>query len=99
MWKRWKKAFELDELYEEVHKEYSEYYDSVVAGGQDKINILLILLYTISVLFTGLQILTSFFNISASWVEPTVIILMIITIISYPVYASVRWLKHKFEKR
>ncbi len=99
MWKRWKKAFELDELYEEVHKEYSEYYDSVVASGQDKINILLILLYTISVLFTGLQILTSFFNISASWVEPTVIILMIITIISYPVYASVRWLKHKFEKR
>lgn len=99
MWKKWKKAFELDKLYEEVHKEYSEYYESVVASGQDKINILLILLYTISVLFTGLQILTNFFKVNLVWLEPMVIVLMVITILSYPTYIFLRWIKHKLEKR
>ena len=98
IWKKWKAAFELEELYDEVHKEYLEYYDSVAASGQEKINIILILLYTVSVLFTGLQILTNVFNIRQAWLEILVVALMAITVLSYPVYIVLRWLKHKTEK-
>ena len=98
IWKKWKKAFELEELFDEVHKEYVEYYDSIVANGQDKINVILILLYTLSVIFTGFQILTNTLNVEGTLVKTFVIILMIIAAASYPAYVLLRWVKQKLEK-
>ena len=86
IWKKWKEAFELEELYDEV------------ASGQDKINVILILLYTVSVLFTGIQILTNVFKIVNNWIEPLVVILMIVTVLSYPLFILFSWIKNKFEK-
>lgn len=96
IWKRWQTAFELPELFEEVQKEYIEYYDFVVASGQDKINVLLIMLYTVSVIFAGLQIITKMFNTTD--IQIFVIATMIITALAYPAFAVMKWVKHKIEK-
>lgn len=60
IWKKWQKSFELISLFDEVQKEYSEFYDYTVARGQEKINRLLIVMYTISILFTGMTLLLDF---------------------------------------
>ena len=95
IWKRWQTAFELTELFEEVQKEYMEYYDFVVATGQDKINVLLIMLYTISILFAGFQILTNVLDISN--VQYWVILAMVFSAFMYPALIIFRWIKHKLE--
>ncbi|MEG0872336.1 MAG: hypothetical protein RSE00_00575 [Clostridia bacterium] len=95
IWKRWQSAFELPELFEEVQKEYLEYYDFVVASGQEKINVLLIILYTVSVIFAGLQILTNLFNLHG--MKDYIIVTMIATALSYPIFVALRWIKHKIE--
>ncbi|MEG1705293.1 MAG: hypothetical protein RR290_01805 [Clostridia bacterium] len=97
IWKNWQKAFELQELFDEVHKQYVEYYNLVVASGQNKINAILIILYTVSVIFTGLQIIVQMYNINNTFIEPLIIFLIIITALSYPVYVIGRWIKHKLE--
>lgn len=96
IWKKWQEAFELPNLFDEVRKEYIEYYDFVVATGQERINILLILLYTVSVIFTGLQVLSQYF-IDLNHIQTFVIVTIIVTALSYPAYAIVRWIKHKLE--
>jgi hypothetical protein len=98
IWKRWQTAFELPELYEEVHKEYIEYYDFIVASGQDKINMILIILYTASVIFAGLSIVVQLYNVKGTWVEPAIIYGLILTALSYPIYVVARKIKHKLEK-
>jgi hypothetical protein len=98
IWKRWQSAFELSELYDEVHKEYVEYYNTVVTSGQSKINIILIIMYTVSVIFSGLQIVAQMYDIKHTWLEPLLIYTIVITAMSYPIYAITRWMKHKAEK-
>ncbi len=97
VWKRWQQAFELQELFDEVHREYIEYYDFVASNGQDKINVILILLYIINVVFAGLQILTNTFSIQK--IQGYVIVIMIIAIVSYPMYLILSWIKHKLESK
>ncbi|MEG2348756.1 MAG: hypothetical protein RSB67_03820 [Clostridia bacterium] len=97
IWKKWQKAFGLSELYEEVHKEYIEYYDFVTASGQDRINIILIMLYTLSVVFTGCQIITNMFDLRK--MEPYIIALMVAAVISYPIYTIIRWAVHKLQAK
>ncbi|HEY5562763.1 MAG TPA: hypothetical protein VIK72_13585 [Clostridiaceae bacterium] len=60
IWKKWQKAFDLPELFDEVQKEYSEFYDYTVAKGQEKINSLLIVIYIISLIFSGMILLADF---------------------------------------
>ncbi len=98
IWKRWQSAFELSELYDEVHKEYVEYYNTVVTSGQGKINIILIIMYTASLIFSGLQILSQMYSLERTWVEPFLIYSMVIVALSYPTFIIVRWIKHKLER-
>lgn len=95
IWKRWQTAFELPELFEEVQKEYMEYYDFVVATGQEKMNVLVIMLYLVNILFAGIQILISKFNLAD--IQLIVILIMIISVSMYPLLVILRWLKHKLE--
>jgi len=99
IWKRWQKAFELPELYDEVHREYVEYYNTVVTSGQSKINIILIILYSASIVFAGLGIVVQLYDIKHTWMEPLLIYSIILTSLSYPIYLVIRWLKHKLERR
>jgi hypothetical protein len=99
IWKRWQNAFELSELYDEVHKEYVEYYNTVVTSGQSKINIILIIMYTVNLIFSGLQVFVQMYDIKHTWLEPFLIYSMITVALSYPTFIIVRWIKHKIEGR
>lgn len=95
IWKRWQTAFELPELFEEVQKEYMEYYDYAVANGQEKMNVLVIMLYLVNIFFAGIQIILSKLNIEN--IQLIVILMMIISASMYPIFFLVRWIKHKLE--
>lgn len=97
IWRKWQKAFGLQELYDEVHKEYVEYYDFVNVTSQDRINVLLVMLYTLSVIFTGFQIITTKIDINRT--EPYIVALMVAAVLSYPVYIVTRWLVHKIQAK
>ena len=97
IWKCLQNSFELELLYEEVHKEYAEYYEFVATQVQGRINSLLILIYIVSVIFSGLQILTNMFDLKD--MENFVIITMVATILIYPIYAIIRYIKSKYEVR
>lgn len=90
IWKKWQSSFELPSLFDEVQKEYSEFYDYTTASGQEKINLLLIVMYAISILFTGMTSLLDFRVISKdNEIAKICIIAMIFaTIISYPAYLT-----------
>lgn len=102
VWKKWQKSFDLPALFDEVQKEYAEFYDYIVARGQERINLLLIVIYTISVFFSGLALLESFHivNTNSSIVKMSVVILLGLTILIYPAYALFKaignqiWSKH-----
>lgn len=98
IWNRWQNAFGLQELFDEVHREYSEYYDLVVTKGQERINILLVIIYVISVLFAGFQIIVQIVDIKNTWIEPFVWSVIGTTVLMYPAYLLLKWLKHKIEK-
>ena len=95
IWEKWQNAFGLRELFDEVRKEYIEYYDFAMASGQERINVLLILLYTISIVFTGLQVLVGYFDISG--LENYIIAIMLIAVFSYPLYVLIWWITHKLK--
>ena len=97
IWKCLQNSFELELLYEEVHKEYAEYYEFVATQVQGRINSLLILIYIVSVIFSGLQILTNMFDLKD--MENFVIITMVATILIYPIYSIIRYIKSKYEVR
>lgn len=99
IWKRWQKAFELFELYDEVHKEYVEYYNTVVTSSQRKINGVLLIMYTASMIFSGIQVFSEMFNIKQTWLEPLMLCAIFITSLSYPIFILGRWIKHRIEKR
>lgn len=99
IWKKWQEAFELKELYDEVHREYLEYYDFIATNGQDKINVLLIFLYTMSVIFAGFSILVPMLDITEAWFQPLIITLIILTALSYPLYVVIKKIKHYIEKK
>lgn len=98
IWKRWQDAFELPALYDEVHKEYEEYYNMVSTSGQGKITVILIIIYTASMIFSGIQLLTQMYNVKNSGLEIFILYGIILTALSYPAYITTRWIKHKLEK-
>lgn len=99
VWRKWQLAFELPTLFEEVRKEYMEYYDFVVANGQERINQILMIMYLVSIILSGLSMLIQYFNLKAiTWLEPFVLSLMLICILSYPVYLCASFVKHKLER-
>lgn len=98
IWKKWQNAFGLEELYDEVHKEYIEYYDFVVASSQQKINVILLILSIFSMIISGISIEVRYFNFNATWIQSLVIYLVAIAALIYPVYLILRWVKYKVEK-
>lgn len=97
IWKIWQDSFGLPELYDEVHKEYLEYYDFVVSNGQSRISTILMLFYIINIIFSGIQMLTNVINLED--VQLYIIIAMVFCALSYPTYLIVSWIKHKLERR
>lgn len=97
IWKAWQEAFGLDELYNEVHKEYLEYYDYVVSNSQSRISSILMIFYVVNIVFGGIQMLSNKINIED--IEVYIIIMMIFCALAYPMYIVISWIKHKFETR
>jgi hypothetical protein len=94
VWKKWQKAFDLPAQYEEVQKEYSEFYEYKVAKGQERINVLLIVIYVISVVFSGLTLMV---DLKVEWLNSDLgrVFLqfsLLITVALYPVYRFSKWL-------
>ncbi|MDP4092889.1 MAG: hypothetical protein Q8920_05960 [Bacillota bacterium] len=101
MWKKWQKAFDLPQLFDEVQKEYSEYYGYTVARGQEKINLVLIIIYTISALFSGLTLLMGLKLIDTDniYMKVFVTVLFFLSILIFPAYAIGKRLKRKLWNR
>ena len=97
IWELWQKAFGLPELYDEVHKEYLEYYDYVVSNNQSRISMILMFFYVINISFSGIQMLTNVINLED--IQIYIIIAMVFSALSYPCYLIASWIKHKFEKK
>ena len=88
IWKKWQKAFDLHELFDEVQKEYTEFYDYTVAKGQGKINSLLIVIYTVSLAFSGMTLLFDFkiINVNDNFAKVLIVSMIIIISLLYPIY-------------
>ncbi len=99
IWQNWIKAFDLKNLFEEVHKEYLEYYDFVRDSGQERLNVIIMLTYIVNITFSGISLLTNLFNFREHWLAPVIFAMMILSISSYPIYLVSRWIKHKLENK
>lgn len=99
IWKRWQTAFELPELYDEVHREYIEYYNAVISSNHDRLNILFMLLSVVGIMFSGLQMLSQMNPHVKQFMEPFSLYLIFTVALIYPTYVVARWVKHKLEKR
>ncbi|MDP4144737.1 MAG: hypothetical protein Q8936_09725 [Bacillota bacterium] len=88
IWKKWQQAFDLPALFDEVQKEYSEFYDYTVARGQENINLLLIIIYTVSLIFSAMTLLVDYKILNANNHAAKVFLLIVIalTIAMYPIY-------------
>lgn len=95
VWKICQKAFSLPDLYDEVHKEYLEYYDYIVSNGQSRISMILMIFYIVNITFSGIQMLTNVINLED--VQIYIIIAMIFCALAYPAYLVLSWIKHKLE--
>lgn len=100
LWKKWQKAFDLPDLFEEVQKEYAEYYDYTVAQGQEKINTLLIIIYVLSVVFSAMSLLVSFniINTNNGLMKMLVEVLLSATVLIYPSYLGARVIKRLVDR-
>ncbi len=99
MWENWQNAFKLKELFEEVHKEYLEYSDNLRDNAESRLKIVLMLTYMVTIFFSGMSLLTQLFGLKGTWIEPIIVAMMILAIVSYPGYLILGWTKHKLEKR
>ncbi|MDP4089895.1 MAG: hypothetical protein Q8930_11575 [Bacillota bacterium] len=92
IWKRWQRAFDLPQLFDEVQKEYSEFYDYTVARGQEKINFLLIIIYVVSLVFSAMALLADFHLIDTNGVLTKLFLKasIALTITGFPIYKLVK---------
>lgn len=99
IWDNWQKSFKLNELYDEVKKEYTGYYDFINAVGQERLNTIVVFISTISIILSGLAVLLDVLSFDVTWLEPFVIAIMIVAISSYPLYFGLRWIVSKLENK
>ncbi len=97
IWKKWQNAFELQNLYEEVHRQCNEYYNMVSASVKDRISAILFIIYVASVVLAGMQIIVPMLNIESKFVEIIVVIIVATIACSYPAYVILRWFKHRIQ--
>ena len=98
IWKKWQEAFGLTELFEEVHKEYQEYYDDIVSEGQNGINVVLMIVYILSTIFAGISIIVNNIDISGTWMETGLFIALLIAILCYPCYLIYKFINRKIRR-
>lgn len=100
IWKKWQDAFELRDLYEEVHRQANEYHNMVSSSIQDKISVIVFIIYIANIILVGIQILVPLLNIQSFWVEVMVTSIIALIAAIYPMYLIGRWIKKKvLEKR
>ena len=99
IWENWVKAFKLKELFDEVHKEYIEYYDFVKSTGQERFNLVIMLTYVVNIAFSGISLFANLFNFREHWLAPVILALMVTAMSSYPIFLISRWIKHKIENK
>lgn len=99
IWNKWKKAFKLEELYDEVHKEYMEYYSQIRASNQEKINLMLITLSITSLIISGISIVYRSLNVSSKLLEDIVTYLILMVACMYPLFLIIRKILYKLEKK
>ena len=95
LWKNWQKAFDLQTLFDEVHKEYTEFYDHIVARGQEKINLLLIVVFVLNAVFAGMSLLINFRIITGDDQLARIATesMISVTILIYPLFMVFKFLK------
>lgn len=99
IWKKWQNAFELEDLYEEVHRQCREYYDMVSASVQDRISSIIFIIYIANIILVGLQIIVPFLQIDSVFLEIAVIAIVAAICAIYPMYLILRWIKHKLQNK
>lgn len=95
IWQKWKNAFELEDLYEEVHKQCREYHEVSSASIQDRISTMIFFIYVANIILVGLQILIPLFNIENLYIEIIVTIIVITIALAYPLYFILSFFKNK----
>jgi len=101
LWKKWQDTFDLAAQFNEVQKEYQEYYDYKVAKGQERINILLVVIYVISVFFSALTLLVDAKALRldtrvAQWMTG---VICVGTAAAYPIYVLFRTFAGRVKRR
>ena len=71
----------------------------VRASGQDRFNVLLMLIYIVNIAFSGISLLTGLIDLNEHFLAPFVVLMMAIAMVSYPAYIIARWVKHKVENK
>ena len=101
LWKKWQDTFDLEVQFDEVQKEYEEYYEYKVAKGQERINILLIIIYVVSIFFSALTLLVDakaliLDGAFAKWMTG---ILCAGTLVAYPMYRTCLAVMNRLRQR
>lgn len=97
IWKKWQKVFELPTLFEEVQREYTEYYEYTFAKSQDRINRFLVYIFVMSVFFPGISLLIQFKLIDTQSVVLRTIVIATLSfaVLYYPILSIRRKLQEK----
>lgn len=100
LWKKWQKTFDLPALFEEVHKEYNEFYEQIVSHGQQRINLLLVVIFVFSAVFAAVPLLIGFNIIGKDnqFIIALVEAMLGSAILIYPVFYLVTLIKRLFRK-
>ncbi len=98
IWRKWQESFCLPELFEEVHKEYQEYYEEIVSEGQNGINVVLMIVYILSTIFAGISIVLNNIDISGTWMEPALFSSLLVAILCYPCYLIYKFINRKMRR-
>lgn len=92
IWKKWQKVFELPLLFDEVQREYTEYYEYNLAKGQDRINRYLVYVFVISLVFPGISLLIQLGILDTKnyMLRIFIIAALVISVLYYPAVATYR---------
>lgn len=94
IWLKWQQAFRLDQLYDEVHREYMEYYELIKASNESQINFIFIILSIFGLVISATRIS----GINDSWLGSIDLYLIFIAAAIYPIYLIVKKIKYKIKK-
>ena len=95
IWQKWQKAFRLNELYDEVHREYMEYYELVKASNESQINLIFIILSIFGLVISATRIT----GVNDALTGSLDLYLIFIAAAVYPIYLILKKIKNKISKK